>query len=149
MQQVVERTQQAATIMRDNQGNDLYEQLSATEDNVWMLDRYIESAWQEIVELCRAYIYCQPTITDSDEVTRDYTIVLLMPQSWDVVNAITIDKAIEEYMVSQVTTRWWISKGVSEQATIEAERASERKSEIKYTLNSRRRTRDGRPISYI
>lgn len=147
LQRAIERTQFVANNMRDSQGNDMYETMSATEDDNIMLHRYIDEAWQSVIDSSRAYWKCVPTCPDADSFTSYYTIVLLFPPTWDVANAITIDHAIHDYMLSRVVQSWWIGKGVAEQAGVEESRIDRCMREIKYSLHNRKTSnglREGR-----
>lgn len=143
-----ERTQAAADVMQDGNGNDLYEQMSATEDDAWMLHQYVDAAWQEVVELCRAYVHCLPTIVRGDEVTPEYCLSLQLPRNWDSIGAVTIDGSIEDMLISSATQEWWIKRGNADLANVEAVRIASCRSKVKYSLNSRKGYK-GRNTSYF
>ncbi len=148
MQMASEQTQAVANTMLDKEGNDLYEAMSATEDNVWELHYSSDEGWNDVIGFCQAYLYCTPTIPNSDEVTKHYTLLLSLPLMWSSASAVSIDNAIEQYMVCTILKRWWQNKGNADQAAIAEQRRDEARRKIKYGLNSRQ-PNHSRPVRYI
>lgn len=147
MQRACERTQAAATSMRSNDGAVMFEEYSATSDNAWMLQQWAIAAWREIRNMCMAYLCCSTAPVDSDEVNTHYAITLSLPKNWNSTYAVSIDGAIEEYIIASIAGEWWVSKGVATHAEVEAQRVAQSRSTIKYGLNVRNRD-TGRPIRY-
>lgn len=149
VQRACERTQSIADSMTDSTGNDLYELMSATDDNMWVLLQYANATWHQIIEMCMAYIEQVPAIAgDSDTETQMYSIGLLLPANWNGLCAITINNAIEEYIISGIAREWWVSRGNSDYVAIETQRQQQQRSKIKYSLNCRTKPRAGRMTRY-
>lgn len=145
---IVERTQAVAASAVSADGVDGFEAMSATEDNAWMLQKYIDAAWHDVKFMCSAYLHCG-TIPDSDEVTPSYNIVLLFPHDWSGTNAVSIDDAITEFVVATALRSWWISKNSADHADVEHNRILEARSKIKMSINHRLSDRRGRAVRWL
>lgn len=135
---VMQRTAAVANVMVTADGADSFDVMSATADNTIELQGYAEEAWRNVVSITRRYHYTAPCCCMHDEV-KEYAIELAHPMNWDQTCALPLDGSIDNYLVSAITRRWWLSRGHGDQVAVEAERIEAAEKEIRYSLNARER----------
>lgn len=131
---VCDKTQAYASTMTDKEGREIYEQMSATEDDRWMLVQYMQEAWRDVMKVCSAYnreLY----VEEGGKVIDSFRIRLSMPRRWDPANASSVDVDIKGYLVSRVLSSWWLSRGHGELSALERQKAEWYRDGIKYALN--------------
>lgn len=146
LRKVMERTAVVANLMVTADGADSFETMSATADNTIELQGYAEEAWRNVVSITRRYHYTAPCCCMHADVQR-FAIELAHPLNWSQTCVLPLDGGIENYMVSSITRRWWLSRGHGDQVAVETERLEAAEKEIRYSLNARERC--GRATRWI
>ncbi len=143
---VCDYTHVSADAMKDKDGNDLFTEKSVTEDDAWILHRFINKAWNKVTGFCRAYMK-DVQIVDEDEVTPLYELRISMPGNWQTMNAAVVDGAIRDYLTSFCLTAWWLAKGDDAMASMESVRVDNAENSIRFWLNAREHGRSRRPYA--
>lgn len=146
LNKVMMRTAVVANTMVTADGGDSFELMSATADNTIELQGYADEAWQSVVSITRRYHYTTPCCCSHADV-KEYAIELAHPSNWAQTCVLPLDESMENYLVSAITRRWWLSRGHGDQVAVETERLETAEKELRYSLNARERC--GRATRWI